>query len=224
MKKIKNLVYLFFALTMVGVLITSCERALIIEDELDGIKTSIIEEEFNGNANLKILAEQVSESSEFKNINKIDKDIFSKLETIILENDFTEKLVNDNFKVIFSQYENELVSNLEKLSHKYPQLRNLEEEQLKQVHEAANSIIETSAGNLVSRANPCFATTGNCAQNCHDCYRYLNAQDYLAYRIRRDNCVLNGGSWNYCNTWSHNLYKAALPGNYAYYLSCFNDC
>jgi len=224
MKKIKNLVYLFFALAMVSVLITSCERELIIEGELDGIKTSIIENEFNENTNLKILAEQVSESSEFKNIYKIDMDIFNKLETIILENDFTEKLVYDDFKAIFSQYENELVSNLERLSQKYPQLGNLEEDQLKEVHQAANFIIETSEDNLVSRANPCFATTGNCTQNCYDCYRYLNAQDYLAYRIRRDNCVLNGGSWNYCNTWSYNLYKAALPGNYDYYLSCFDDC
>jgi len=43
--KLKRIFYLFITLAVVGVLVTSCEKEIIIEDDLDGLKTSIVEDE-----------------------------------------------------------------------------------------------------------------------------------------------------------------------------------
>jgi len=46
--KLKRIFYLFITLAVVGVLVTSCEREIIIEDDIDGFKKIIIEDDIEG--------------------------------------------------------------------------------------------------------------------------------------------------------------------------------
>lgn len=48
MKLMKGILYLSFTLALVGVLVTSCEKGIIIEEDVEGVKGIIIEEDVDG--------------------------------------------------------------------------------------------------------------------------------------------------------------------------------
>lgn len=48
MKNLQNLVYVLITLSMLGVLMTSCEREMIVIEDIDGLKTNIVIEELDG--------------------------------------------------------------------------------------------------------------------------------------------------------------------------------
>jgi len=70
--RLKRIFYLFITLAVVGVLVTSCERENIIEDDLEGVKEIIIEEDLEGVKTTRIDLKDKSHSN-FNNFKKGEK-------------------------------------------------------------------------------------------------------------------------------------------------------
>lgn len=174
-----------------------------------------------------VLSEKIASDVDFQSMSRIDAEIFNKIEEIVTNSEaaeIDEQLKLENMASVFTQYEQELFGHLENLKNKYPEFATLEQEELEAIYQASNYAMTGEQGSIVNRS-PCFTNSGDCQQDCHDCYRWLNQQDYANYRIRRDNCVANGwGDWNYCNTWSYNIYLQNHSSNYDWYLDCFYGC
>lgn len=204
MKNLKSILLSLMAIGMITVLLTSCEREIIFNEEVK----EIIQNESN-----EVVAKKLSGDIDFKNFVSITDETLVKL----------DRQQNANAQSYLKEYEEKSNRILDNLYEKYPKLENLKDNELTDLFNSALEISEENTGSFKKSTGcdfPCSFNSRNCRVNCQHTYLCLNACDWDAALSQIENC---NGNQN-CIDAAYEWYNQAAEDNYEYFLNCRYDC